>query len=84
MNNQERLKERNARTVADAIETAKQHHAKGQHEHVIAGCLLHIVETAAQLPESERRAISDALILHAFHVAPGREVGSEAEGKRAH
>lgn len=52
-NAKEKTSERNARIVADAIESAKRKYAKGNHADVIKGALLHVMETAAKLPDND-------------------------------
>ena len=84
MTNQEKVSEHNARIVADALEKAKQEHAKGNHADVIKGALLHVMETAAKLPENERRDIADALILHALAVDPDHMGCDQAKGEKIH
>lgn len=84
MTNSEKISERNARIVADALESAKQKHANDNHADVIKGALLHVMETAAKLPDSERRGIADALILHALAVDPDHMEGDTAEGQKIH
>lgn len=83
-NAKEKTSERNARIVADAIESAKRKYAKGNHADVIKGALLHVMETAAKLPDNERKDIADALILHALAIDTGSMEENKAVSKKIH